>query len=105
MTKFAHPALLAALLSLTLASSSAQTLSGTVTNGTTGKPGAGDEVILINLTTSMEIAANTKADSNGKFHLQHHRRSSATSHPRRPSGGHLPSDGASRREFSGRQGL
>ncbi len=67
MTKFAHPALLAALLSLTLASSSAQTLSGTVTNGTTGKPGAGDEVILINLTTSMEIAANTKADSNGNF--------------------------------------
>jgi hypothetical protein len=58
--------LLAAIFSLTL-SATAQTLSGTVTNGTTGKPAAGDEVILINLTTTMEVAANTKADSNGKF--------------------------------------
>ncbi len=45
----------------------AQTLSGTVTNGTTNRPAVGDEVILINLTSGMEIAANTKADSNGKF--------------------------------------
>lgn len=67
MTKLAKFALLASVLSLALASASAQTLSGTVTNGTTGKPAVGDEVILINLTTSMEIAANTKADSNGKF--------------------------------------
>ncbi len=48
-------------------SSSAQTLSGTVTNGTTNKPAVGDEVILINLTSGMEIAANTKADAEGKF--------------------------------------
>src|SRR5713226_9035679 len=67
LTKLAQSALLAAIFSLTLASAAAQTLSGTVTNGTTGKPAAGDEVILINLTTGMEIAANTKADSNGKF--------------------------------------
>jgi hypothetical protein len=67
LTKLAKFALLAAALSLSLASASAQTLSGTVTNGTTGKPAAGDEVILINLTTTMEIAANTKADGNGKF--------------------------------------
>jgi len=67
LTKLAHPALLAAILWLSLASAAAQTLSGTVTNGTTNKPAAGDEVILINLTTTMEIAANTKADSNGKF--------------------------------------
>ena len=72
MTKLAKPALLTAIrplcvLALTLASAAAQTLSGTVTNGTTNKPAAGDEVILINLTTTMEIAANTKADSNGKF--------------------------------------
>jgi hypothetical protein len=59
--------MLTAIFSLTLASAAAQTLSGTVTNGTTNKPAAGDEVILINLTTTMEIAANTKADSNGKF--------------------------------------
>jgi hypothetical protein len=55
------------IVALTLATSAAQTLSGTVTNGSTNKPAAGDEVILINLTTTMEIAANTKADSNGKF--------------------------------------
>jgi hypothetical protein len=72
LTRLAKPALLAAVralcvLALTLASAAAQTLSGTVTNGSTNKPAAGDEVILINLTTTMEIAANTKADSNGKF--------------------------------------
>jgi len=67
LTKLAQSALLAAILALALASAAAQTLSGTVTNGTTNKPAVGDEVILINLTTGMEIAANTKADSNGKF--------------------------------------
>src|SRR5260370_7638961 len=44
-----------------------QTLSGSVAKGTPNKPAVGDEVILINLTSGMEIAANTKADSNGKF--------------------------------------
>jgi hypothetical protein len=72
LTRLAKPALLTAIrplcvLALALASAAAQTLSGTVTNGTTNKPAAGDEVILINLTTTMEIAANTKADSSGKF--------------------------------------
>ena len=66
MTQFSKFILLPAILFLTL-SAAAQTLSGTVTNGTTNKPAAGDEVILINLTTTMEVAANTKADSNGKF--------------------------------------
>ena len=56
------------VLLLTLASvTAAQTISGTVTNGTTSKPAAGDEVILINLSNGMEVAANTKADSAGKF--------------------------------------
>ena len=45
----------------------AQTLTGTVTNGTTNKPAAGDEVILINISNGMDVAANTKADSAGKF--------------------------------------
>ena len=72
LTKLAQSALRTAvfafsIFSLALASADAQTLSGTVTNGTTNKPAAGDEVILINLTNGMEIAANTKADSNGKF--------------------------------------
>ncbi len=56
-----------AILTLVSASLAAQTISGTVTNGTTGKPAAGDEVILINLANGMEVAANTKADSAGKF--------------------------------------
>ena len=69
MTKLALSALLAAIFALAVASAVAQdsTLSGTVTNGTTGKPAVGDQVILINLTNGMEVAANTKADSNGKF--------------------------------------
>jgi hypothetical protein len=67
LNKLAKSALLTAIFTLSLASAAAQTLSGTVTNGTTNKPAVGDEVILINLTTGMEIAANTKADSNGKF--------------------------------------
>jgi hypothetical protein len=67
LTKLAQSALLAAIFSLALAHAAAQTLSGTVTNGTTNKPAVGDEVILINLTNGMEVAANTKADSNGKF--------------------------------------
>jgi hypothetical protein len=70
LSKLAKSALLAAILTLALASAVAQTLTGTVTNGTTGQPAAGDEVILINLTTSMEIAATTIADSAGKFSFQ-----------------------------------
>jgi len=67
LTKLAQSALLAAILSLTLAQAAAETLTGTVTNGTTNKPAAGDEVILINLANGMDVAGNTKADSNGKF--------------------------------------
>jgi hypothetical protein len=58
--------LLAAILLLTL-SAAAQTLSGTVTNGTTNKPAAGDEILLINLANGMDVGGTTKADSQGKF--------------------------------------
>ena len=67
LTKLAKYALLAAIFSLALASAAAQTLTGTVTNGTTSKPAAGDEVILINLSNGMDVAANAKVDSSGKF--------------------------------------
>jgi hypothetical protein len=67
LTKFAQSALLTVIFSLTLASAAAQTLTGTVTNGTTGKPAAGDEVILINLANGMDVGGSTKVDSNGKF--------------------------------------
>jgi hypothetical protein len=45
----------------------AETLSGTVKNGTTNKPGAGDEVVLLKLGQGMEEGGRTKADSSGKF--------------------------------------
>jgi hypothetical protein len=67
LTKLAKSASLAAILLLTLASAAAQTLSGTATNGTNGKPAAGDEITLINLSNGMEEAAKTKTDSSGKF--------------------------------------
>ena len=61
-------ALILAILSLALASAAAaQTLTGTVTNGTTNKPAAGDEVLLINLANGMDVGGTTKADSAGKF--------------------------------------
>lgn len=66
MTNLAKSALLVPILSLALASA-AQTLTGTVTNGTNNKPAAGDEVTLINLANGMDVAGSTKADSSGKF--------------------------------------
>ncbi len=44
-----------------------ETLAGTVTNGTTGKPAAGDDVVLIKLAQGMEEAGRTKTDAQGKF--------------------------------------
>ena len=67
MTKLAQSALLAVMFALALASAAAQTLTGTVTNGTTGKPAVGDEVIIINLANGMDVGGTTKADSAGKF--------------------------------------
>jgi hypothetical protein len=58
----------AVLLILSLgACAAAETLTGTVKNGTTGKPAAGDDVVLIKLGNGMEEAARTKADSKGNF--------------------------------------
>jgi hypothetical protein len=63
-----NKALLSAAVILLLASFiSAQTLTGTVKNSTTGKPAAGDEVILLKLGQGMEEGGRTKADANGKF--------------------------------------
>ncbi len=46
---------------------SAQTLTGTVKNATTGKPAAGDEVVLLSLGQGMEEAGRTTADAKGNF--------------------------------------
>jgi hypothetical protein len=53
------------LLLTTLAS--AQTLTGTVKNSTTGKAAAGDDVILLSLGQGMEESGRTKADAKGNF--------------------------------------
>jgi hypothetical protein len=47
----------------------AESLTGTVSNGTTGKPAAGDDVILLSLGQGMEEAGRTKTDAQGKFSL------------------------------------
>ncbi len=45
----------------------AGTVHGTINNGTTGKPGSGVEVVLIQLQGGMQPVANTKSDSAGNF--------------------------------------
>jgi hypothetical protein len=58
------------LLGLTLLLSpfaSAQTLTGTVKNATTGRPAAGDEVVLLSLGQGMEESGRTQTDGRGNF--------------------------------------
>jgi hypothetical protein len=58
------------VLALTLLLSSlasAQTLTGTVKNSTTGKPAASDDVVLLSLGQGMEEAGRTKTDAKGHF--------------------------------------
>lgn len=43
------------------------TVHGTVTNGTTGKPAAGVQLILLQLQGSMQPVANAKSDSQGQY--------------------------------------
>lgn len=62
--------LFAFLLSCLLASVSfGGTVNGTVSNGTTGKPAAGVEVILIRLQGGMEPVSNTRTDASGHYQL------------------------------------
>ncbi len=56
---------IATLLLTTLAA--AQTLTGVVKNSTTGKPSAGDEVVLLKLGQGMEESGRTKTDAKGLF--------------------------------------
>ena len=64
--------ILAALLPCFLASASwAGTVSGVVRNGTSGKPAAGVEVILMQLQGGMQPVANTKTDSGGHYKFDH----------------------------------
>jgi hypothetical protein len=48
----------------------AESLKGTVTNGTTGKPAMGDDVVLLSLSNGMNEAGRTKTDSKGQYHFE-----------------------------------
>jgi hypothetical protein len=63
----ARVALLAAFLVTPFLVARAGTVHGTVKNGTTGKPAAGIEVILIQLQGGMQPVANVKTDAQGQF--------------------------------------
>jgi hypothetical protein len=58
------------LWTLLLASASGQTLTGQVTNGTTKKPAAGDDVVLLSLGQGMEESGRTQTDAKGNFSLK-----------------------------------
>lgn len=58
------------ILSLLPAFTSAQTLTGTVTNGTTSKPASGDDVVLLSLINGMQEAGRTQSDAKGNFTLK-----------------------------------
>ncbi len=59
--------LAAVLLLAASMTASAATLGGTVTNATTGKPAAGEDVALLSLSQGMQEAARSKTDAQGKF--------------------------------------
>ena len=59
--------LLAASVPLALTARFAGTVTGTVNNGTTGKPAAGADMILIQLQGGMQPVANTKTDAQGHY--------------------------------------
>ncbi len=65
-----HGLCLALLLLLLSTLASAQTLTGTVKNSTSGKPAAGDEVVLLSLSQGMQEADRGKTDAKGKFSLK-----------------------------------
>jgi hypothetical protein len=58
------------LCTLLVVSASAQTLTGTVKNGTTNKPAAGDDVVLLSLSQGMEESGRTQTDAKGNFSVK-----------------------------------
>jgi len=63
--------LAAGLLAFLGASASwAGTVSGTVTNGTTGKPAAGVDIVLMQLQGGMQPVASTKTDAQGHYQIE-----------------------------------
>jgi hypothetical protein len=58
-----------ALVALAAAAAFAETISGTVTNASTGKPAAGAAVTLVDPMGGMAELASAKADAQGRFHF------------------------------------
>ena len=65
-----HVARTLATVFLVCSLASAQTLTGTLKNGTTKKPAAGDEVVLLSLAQGMQEAGRSKTDAKGNFTLK-----------------------------------
>lgn len=69
-TTFATPALRCAISVLMLAATTvAADLTGSVTNKTSNKPSAGDDVVILKLSQGMQEAGRTKTDAKGNFTL------------------------------------
>jgi hypothetical protein len=58
------------IFALLPALASTQTITGTVTNGTTNKPAAGDDVVLLSLVNGMQEAGRTQSNGKGNFILK-----------------------------------
>jgi hypothetical protein len=68
--RFCLVGVVAALLFLQPGAAWAGTLRGTVKNGTTGKPAAGVQLILLQLQGGMQPVANAKSDAQGQFTIE-----------------------------------
>jgi hypothetical protein len=62
---------IAALALLAAATAQAATVTGSVRNGTSGRPASGVEVVLIQLQGEMESVASTTTDAQGNYTLDH----------------------------------
>ena len=60
---------LASIVLLTAAFAQATTITGTVTNKTTGKPAAGDPIVLVDVQAGMGEVARATTDANGRYSL------------------------------------
>jgi len=68
LKRISHLASLLCLLVGT-ASALASIVTGTITNGTTGKPSSGDTIAVVNMARSMDEIAHATSDATGTFHV------------------------------------
>ena len=70
MMKTLRTAIPLGVLALPLSLFAATTINGTVTDATSHKPAAGDDVVLIGLTQRMQEVARTKTDAKGRYSIE-----------------------------------